>query len=141
MLTLNGELDLQISTQEDRDEVEMTFHDGAARVVAFRATMTRSAFAMALGRRGYIPCRLEVNQSGCVGMKHETKTERVFVPNGDSVPRQTRALDAVKAYQEDGWVGRVENATNHHNMVQCAPEGETYRVIFDRYVPKGVETD
>lgn len=94
--------------------------------------MTLSDFTNAITGRGYLSCKLSVRGLDKVGTQGVSKVENVKRLKGQS------AKDAIKPYEVDGWVGRSEDAENHHRISEYNnTEGYTiYRVAFFRWVDK-----
>ena len=125
----------RISGSREYVTIELTDEISSTRV--FEIELSLEAFGDAVTGRGQVPCIFEVNDSR-VGWKPEYKEEIVELKS-DLFKREDReeaAKKALKEFEKDGWVGRLDDALNHHCRVGSSKtgSGSLYRVHFYRYV-------
>ena len=132
---LKGRITITAPYGANADYIQIEFTDELSGTLFMQATLNYAEFAKALVGRGDMRCEFELNAEK-VGLVYEHKAELVFVPAGKFTTCQERAAEAVKALEADGWLGRVDDALNHHNMRKQEKQGAWYSVIFMRYVER-----
>ena len=115
------------------DYVQIEFIDELSHAHFLRVDMSYRDFARALAGHGEMPCEFEL-RADKVGLVREHEQRDVFLPDGECDTRRMRALEAVRSLELDGWVGRVDDALNHHRLVKRGDKGAWYAVLFTRYV-------
>lgn len=90
-------------------------------------------FAKALFSRALIPCTMDFNESGVIGMYHEHKEELVTF-EGEYTNRKSAANKAIQALEVDGWIGNRSDASNGHRVVSRDGNSVTARIGFHRFV-------
>jgi len=120
------------------DYVQITLEDELSHTRFLRIAMNYGDLARAITGHGMIPCEFELHADK-VGLVHEHKREKVFIPNGAigaGSTQKERATWAVQALETDGWMGRVRDALNHRRVSKREDHGCWRSVSFDRYVEK-----
>lgn len=107
--------------------------DEASSTLFCKVKTTTNDLMLALTGLGFVDVEFELTAAN-VGKRHQHKTEEVFVPESAFSKREKVAAAAVRALENDGWVGRVEDALNHHCYIRGAEGGGIYRVVYYRWV-------
>jgi len=120
----------------EKDYVIIELEDELSSVEFVQARMSLETFGRALFGLSSLPVEFELRGLDKVGKKLENKIEEVFIPCETELYATDKEIrQAIKKYEVDGWIGRDENAKNHHNWVGYRGiDGYTARVIFRRWV-------
>lgn len=121
-----------VITHCSKGSIHIELRDNLSRCQAVEITFTHANFARALMHQP-ASCKFEWSPQN-VGKTHEHKSEVVpfnltYDPEDET---RVRAAVALKPFEKDGWVGRLEDLLNHRNRVKG--EVEAYQVHFHRYV-------
>lgn len=133
---------ISISRLSSSGEVLVRVEDQASWTTVLELTLSVEEFGLAVTGVSYRPCTFAVDAAR-VGLRREHNQELVFVPDGPYAERASRAATAVHARERDGWIGRVGDATNGHNVTRtdamllgdALVTGDWYTVVFERWVP------
>lgn len=126
-----------VRSSEEDDFMRISIDDQSSGITFLDVDLSMLNYAKVTAGLGYIPCEFTLRHADNIGKKLETKTEIVFVPKCDYHDREAVAADAVDDFDhkgEEGWVGRVSDAMNHHRLVRTSPEGGYYKVTYQRFV-------
>jgi hypothetical protein len=108
--------------------------DATSRVQALVFEILPENLMLALTGFAHQPCDAVWHVSQ-LGRKHESKIMVVPFPRGTESFRNDMRLElareAVKPFEVDGWVARVDDLLNHHNNERGSCN---YRVAFFRFV-------
>lgn len=110
--------------RDSGDSYNISIDDDLSGCRVIEVKMTATQFAEAVTSL-YTHCEFDLNVSGNVGKKHEWKKEYIAILNAD----KAKAKQALKPFEVDGWVGRVNDLFNCHNRTK-----DGYMVGFDRWV-------
>ena len=130
---LEGRMSIAAPYGSGTDYIQIEFTDRSSRTRFLLATISYKEFLAALVGRGARPCEFEL-ATDYVGLLYKHEQRDVFVPNGEFAERRARAQTAVEKLESDGWIGRAEDALNHHRLVKRVDRGAWYAVQFSRYV-------
>lgn len=130
---LKGNITISAPYGDDVNYIQIEFRDESSHTRFLRATLSYENFTRALTGRGDVPCEFSLTADK-VGLIHQYKREKVFIPDGEFATRKERAAEAVKAIEADGWVGRAEDALNQHNLLKREDQGAWYTISFVRYI-------
>ena len=137
---LEGKITISRPYGVGQRHIEIEVEDRSSGTTFLQLRIGYEGFARAVTGEGHVPCTFKLHPRH-VGLVREHKTVEVFIPAAAFSERETVARRAVLAREEDGWVGRVEDAMNHHRRVEGRVEGGVrYRVSFVRYV-EGKDAD
>lgn len=91
--------------------------------------MTVEEFGDVVSGRGSVGCRFEIGAVDKAGMVREHKTMLIETGKSPFNLKDTEREELVRQFEEDGWVGRRYDMTNHHNF-----KGNSVLVHFERFV-------
>lgn len=128
-----GEIRISCPHGDGLDYIHIEVTDESSRIKFLSAEVKYADFALALTGLG-VTCEFRLRGAENVGKTRETKRVDVFVPFSDFTNRKEVALEAVRAVEQDGWVGRWRDALNHHNLRETLGDGNTYEVVYTRLV-------
>lgn len=94
--------------------VSIRIEDAVSGTEIVDVNMTLLTFAEMISGSSMRPVDVEFHGAPAFGKMRETKTEVVFIPDGEWKDREARAKKALKAFEVDGWSGNLSDALNHH---------------------------
>jgi len=119
------------SNYEDTHPIHLKVEDKDSSTQFIDISMTLKDFAFLITGMGFMDCEFEVRGLDRLGKKRENKTEYVPVPKGTFLPTKEEAKELIKAFEIDGWIGSIDDATNHHNRSRGS---DTVLVGFVRWI-------
>lgn len=131
---MQGKITISRPIGHDVESITIEIEDILSGVSFLSVQVGYANFTKALTGQGYIPCEFETRSLELIGKRRETKTERVFVPDGSYETRDKRAHNAVEQCEKDGWKGYYEDALNFHKRREVESNGAWYEVTFTRHV-------
>ena len=114
--------------------IELRIEDQESRTLIFQAQMSMEQWGKLVTAHSQVDDVPAVLTPDLVGMKLEVKTEKVPLPVVDSYERDVRRAaykEAIRPFEVDGWVGRVDDTLNHHKISKGVAS-----VAFRRYVKR-----
>jgi len=119
------------SNFEDDHPIHLKIEDADSSAQFIDIRMTLENFALLLTNMGYIDCQFELRALDVVGKKREHKKESVSLPPGMFLPTKEQAKELIKPFEVDGWIGSIDDATNHHNRSRVS---DNVLVSFVRFI-------
>jgi len=119
--------------------IHIKVRDEISGITFIETSMSLKDFADCLTGRGEVDCEFEFFGLKNVGKKREIKVEKVpfksdqYVKNGEERNKIARVV--LKSYEEDGWVGYVDDLFNYHRRTSDGGQ----MVNFHRYVDAQTE--
>ncbi len=130
MKQLTGRITISKVSGNDKNPVYIQIDDVASGCRLLQVNLTLEDFARAVLGQGWIPCSLEANLTGPIGMKAENKEETVPFDCFESGSRLEKNISkALLPFEVDGWKARRQDMTNGHCRTS---DGQ--RVTFFRHV-------
>lgn len=130
---LTGKIRFGRPSGDGCDYISIEVTDDSSHTKFLNAEVKYADFALAL--TGLVAaCEFKLHGAENVGKTRETKRVDVFVPFSDFTHRKEVAMKAVRALEQNGWVGRWENALNHNKLRETLKDGNTYEVVYTRLV-------
>lgn len=134
-LNLEGKLTIsRINHGSGEDYIEIRVIDTGSSIEFVTASVDFKSFAEALTGLGYRPCKVEIVNIEDVGKKREHKQVEVYFPIFYGVKISTIAMNAMKAFEIDGWLGDESDLKNSHRWIKGPDGGHGARVSFTRFV-------
>jgi len=119
----------------EKDYIRIQLEDSLSSMEFVQVKVDLKTFTQALFGLSNVPMEFELMGIDRVGKKYEHKTVEVLIPRPDiGSPSDDVIHAAIKPYEIDGWIGRSEDAKNHHNRVENIPAGSVYKIHFCRWV-------
>ena len=119
------------SNYEDTHPIHLKVEDKDSGTQFIDIGMTLKDFAFLITGMGYIDCQFELRGLDVVGKKREHKKESVSLPPGMFLPTKEQAKELIKPFEVDGWIGSIDDATNHHNRSRVS---DNVLVSFVRFI-------
>lgn len=135
-MELKGKLAIVRPLGGDSGQINIHVEDDQAGVRFLEIVISLENFAKAITGQGGIDCNLKIRALSKVGLIREHKSMRVFVPDHAYSDREEVAGGAVRKAESDGWIGRIDDAHNHHKIAERTDAGNYYNVVFIRHVER-----
>lgn len=127
----------RVICSDQHDYIRIQLNDQISGSMIFEGAMKLANYAKCITGLSSVDIRGMHIASRRVGKTSEHKTvEITFLRYMGCGPkaRQKIVQDTIAKYEVDGWIGRVEDAFNHHHHVQTKADNSVYKVTFHRYV-------
>ncbi len=134
MKNLQGKLTItKVTSSSKPDYVSLVIEEDKSHCRVIQIKISLEQFAKALFAFASRPCEIEFfNDAGNIGMTHEIKHEIIRQPARKGLASEDEFAAQLAPFETEGWVGRVSDLNNHHNMTEDA---NCYTVFFERWVP------
>jgi len=117
----------QSSNFDDPTPIHIGIEDVNSCIEFLEVSMSLEDFATAITGQGRIDCNIETRGLDKIGSKREHKT--IIIDAGKYQVEKDDAIKLVAPFEDDGWIARVEDLQNPHNLGKGG-----YRVLFERWV-------
>lgn len=130
---MNGKITLSryANSRDEECPIHIKMEDEKSGAQFLDISMSLENFALMLTNLGFIDCQFELRGLDVVGKQREHKIVNVPLPKGMFLPSTAEASELIKPFETDGWIGRVDDVTNHHNR---SYDNNSVKVSFVRWV-------
>ena len=124
-----------IDPRVDYEYISITIQDYLSHGEIVEVKVPLEQFSKAITGQAYQDCEVHYPPQKNIGKVRENKSEFVPFDSPNYKVTEEELNEALKPFEVDGWKGRREDLTNHHNRGNLGGL-DGYNVVFVRYIEK-----